>query len=139
MRIEENMHRRQARLVRPAFSLLELTLVLVIIGLLLAGAAVAIGPAFLRAQQRTTKSSMETIKRQIEAYKLENKRLPETLQALVPGYLEAGRMKDGWDNDFYYQPNDPTAFPEFELISAGEDLEFNTADDLSIWEFEEQN
>ena len=124
---------------RPGFSLLEITLVLVIIGLLLAGAAVAIGPAFLRAQERTTRSSMETIKSQIEAFRIENKRLPDSLAELVPGYLEQGKMLDGWDNDYYYAPGDANSLYEYELMSAGKDLEFGTDDDLSVWDgLEEQ-
>jgi len=118
----------------PAFSLLEITLVLVIIGLLLAGAAVAIGPALGRAQERTTRASMETIKQQIEAYRLENKQLPQTLDDLVPGYLEPGKMHDGWERDFFYMPTEPGSQHEYELLSAGKDGEFDTADDLSIWD-----
>lgn len=129
-------YRRARRLARPGFSLLEITLVLVIIGLLLAGAAVAIGPALGRAQVRTTKVSMETIKKQVEAFQLENKRLPASLDELVPDYLEPGRQLDGWENDFYYAAGQPGAFPPFDLVSAGPDLLFETEDDLSIWELE---
>lgn len=124
------------RRLRPGFSLLEITLVLVIIGLLLAGAAVAIGPALARAKVRTTKASMDTIKGAIERYRIENNRFPTVLQELEGGFLEPGSLQDGWEQEFYYAPGQPGAFPEFDLISAGPDLQFTTEDDLSIWELE---
>ena len=81
--------RRPARTATRGFSLLEVTLVLVIIGLLIGGAAVAFGPALLRAQERTTKNDMATIKRAIQEYQLQNRSiLPQSLADLVPGFLD---------------------------------------------------
>jgi len=83
------------------FSLLELTLVLVILGLLAAVAAVAIGPAADRAKVRTTKASMETIKTQIQVFEAEKSALPASLQTLADqGYLDAQKLLDGWKQEF---------------------------------------
>lgn len=119
--------------VAGGFSLLEITLVLVIIGLLLAGAAVAIGPAFLRAQEKTTKNSMKVIQTQIDSFKLNNLRLPESLDELVPGFIqEKSQLNDGWSNPFYYIAYGANLTPEYDLVSAGPDGQFDTEDDLSI-------
>ena len=52
---------RTYKQARPGFSLIELTAVLVIIGLLMAGAAIAVPGYLARARARVTKTSMTTI------------------------------------------------------------------------------
>lgn len=122
---------------RAGFSLLELTLVLVILGLLSAVAAVAIGPAAERAKVRTTKASMETIKTQIQVYEAENSAVPASLETLAQqGYLEEQKLLDGWKQAFYFE-----ATPEavagggraFKLLSSGQDKQWDTEDDIDVW------
>ncbi|MEM7755994.1 MAG: type II secretion system protein GspG [Planctomycetota bacterium] len=111
------------------FSLLELTLVLVIIGLLMGVATVSLVGGAERAKVTTTKASMNTIKSQLNSYYAEKSRLPETLQVLVAdGYLAAGDLSDGWDRPLFYQPL-ADGSGTFDLISAGKDGEFDTIED----------
>ena len=121
---------------RRGFSLLELMLVLIIIGLVSTVAAVSVGGAMKRAKVRTTKATMDVIKSQIEIYQAEKSQLPADINTLVAqGYLQEGKTKDGWRQDLYYRPNqnnDPTARP-FELISLGEDGQPDTPDDINVW------
>ncbi len=120
---------RALRAAARGFSLLELTLVLVIIGLLMGVAAVNIVGAAERAKVRTTKASMATIKSQLQSYYVEKSRLPETLSVLVTEqYLDEGDLDDGWNNALYYLPL-PDQPGQFELISAGKDGSFDTPDD----------
>jgi len=118
---------------RPGFSLIELTAVLVIIGLLMAGAAIAVPGYLERARVRVTKSSMETIKTAINTYMANNAGdAPETLMVMVPSYIEEGSDVDAWEEPFYYRPT-PGGVHDFNLISAGPDKKFQTEDDIDVW------
>lgn len=124
--------RRIRRATRPAFSLLELMLVLVILGLLSTVAAVALLPQAEKAKVKTTKASLEVIKSAITGFQIEKSRLPNSLNELIPTYLEEGKMRDGWKRDFYYRPS-PGGAREYELISFGKDGEPGTDDDIDVW------
>lgn len=124
---------------RPAFSLLELMLVLVILGLLTTVAAVALLPQAEKAKVRTTKASLSVIKTAITGFQIEKSRLPVALGELVPEFLEDGKLQDGWNQEFYYMPT-PGAAREYELMSFGKDLTPATDDDISVWtmDFEQE-
>lgn len=129
---------RQAR-ARRAFSLLEITLVLAIIGVLMAVAAVNVIGGAERAKIRATKASMQTVVTQLKTYHLDNNKYPESLLLLVtaqPAYLEK-LPKDGWDRDFYFRTPGRNNRP-YDLISLGQDGEANTEDDLDYWAMETQ-
>jgi len=117
---------------RRGFSLIELTAVLVIIGILMAGAALAV-PGFLqRARTRVTKTTMMTIKTAINTYSADNAgNAPENLQTLIPSYLDPGADLDAWERAFYYRAPGQTQM--FDLISSGPDGEFQTSDDINVW------
>ncbi len=118
---------------RPGFSLIELTAVLVILGLLMAGAAVAVPSQIKKARIRVTKSSMKTIKTQIESYRAENAGdAPATLAVLIPSFMEEGADIDSFKEPFYYIPT-PGSTHAYELRSAGPDKEMGTEDDINIW------
>lgn len=122
----------RSRLSRPGFSLLELMLVLVILGLLSTVAAVALLPQAAKAKVRTTKASMNVIKNGVTQYQLEKNRAPASLVELVPNFIEEGGLKDGWKMEFYYSPTPNGARP-FSLVSAGPDMTFETEDDIDVW------
>ena len=119
--------------IRPGFSLIELTAVLVILGLLMAGAAVAIPGYMERASIRTTKTSMSTIQTQIEAYRAENAGdPPSSLATLIPSFMKAGADTDSFKRPYYYLPTPGSPNP-YTLISEGPDKELGTEDDINIW------
>lgn len=134
---------RPARRVRRSargFSLLELLLVLVILGLLAGAAALAVGNIGARARISTTKTNLSTIKSAIEAYKLEKGSPPVTLAELYPGYLEPGKAEtDAWKSPFYYKYDDSSADPQrpYMLLSYGPDKKPNTPDDIDVWTMEQ--
>jgi prepilin-type N-terminal cleavage/methylation domain-containing protein len=132
--INTQIKRQYTRLsARPGFSLIELTAVLVILGLLMAGAAIAVPKQIERARIRVTKSSMTTVKTAINTYMADYAgEAPARIIDLIPNYIEQGSEIDAWDQPYYYLPTPGTAHA-FELISSGADKEFQTTDDINLW------
>ncbi|MDX9911940.1 MAG: type II secretion system protein GspG [Phycisphaerales bacterium] len=127
--------RRMKRTAR-AFSLLEITLVLVIIGLLAAVAAVNVVGGAERARVRTTRASMTTIEQALKNYQLDNAAYPENLSVLITAkYLDDKALNDAWGSAFVYRTPGRANNP-YEIISMGKDKQVGTEDDLSIWDDE---
>lgn len=127
---------RPARRIRRAFSLLELTLVLAIIGVLMAVAAVNLLGTSDRANVRATEATLSTVGAQIDAYAVSNQgSYPPTLQTLVAGgYLRDERsLRDAWKIDLWYSPTADTQGNKYTLFSAGKDKQHGTQDDINYW------
>ncbi len=127
----------ERRCTNGGFTLIELMVVIVILGIL----AGLIIPRIMgrpeEARQMKAKVQMESIETALRLYKLDNGDYPTTeqgLQALVEpptvgelpkawrqgGYLEKGKMpKDPWENDYIYLC--PGLHGDFDLISYGAD------------------
>lgn len=124
---------RNRMYARPGFSLIEIVAVILLIGVLLAGAAVAILPQVQRAKVNSTKNSMRTIQTAINTYVVEKNQPPASLLELIPGYLEEQSATDSWDNPYYYTVTPGGANP-YQLISGGEDGDFSTPEDnIDLW------
>ena len=138
------------------FTLIELMVVIVILGILVSFIAPKIMGRPDEAKQVKARIQMESMETAIKLYKLDNGIYPMTeqgLQALVEqpqtgtlpkkwrkgGYLEKGRVpKDPWGNEFVYLS--PGAHGDYDIISYGADgvpggEEFNK--DINSWEIEE--
>lgn len=137
------------------FTLIELMVVIVILGIL----AGLIVPRIMdrpdEAKQMKARMQIESIETALKLYKLDNGNYPTTeqgLQALVEppqtgdvprnwkkgGYLEKGRVpKDPWGNDFVYLS--PGIQGEYDIVSYGGDgvPEGEGANrDIASWEME---
>jgi len=131
--LNEQLNTRRTLVARPGFSLIELTAVLVILGLLMAGAAVAVPAQIKKARIRTTKGSMTIIKTQIDAYRAENAGdAPASLAVLVPSFMEEKSLRDSWEENYYYLPTPGSPNP-YTLISTGPDKDLGTEDDINLW------
>ncbi len=128
------LHAPRPRAARHAFSLLELTLVLVILGLLMAGAALSLGGFGSRAKARITRNNLTVIKQAIDAYHLEKSQYPVTLQVLLSGkYLDSTKsITDGWEQDVIYAVPGLAGQP-YDLFSIGEDGRTPSEDDIDVW------
>jgi general secretion pathway protein G len=137
------------------FTLIELMVVIVILGIL----AGLIIPRIMgrpeEAKELKAKMQIESIETALKLYKLDNGAYPDTeqgLQALVEkpdtgtlpkkwrtgGYLEKGKVpKDPWGNDFIYLS--PGAHGDYDIISYGADGVQGGEDknkDINSWEIE---
>ena len=130
-------HRKRPKLGRRGFTLIELMVVIVILGIL----AGLIVPRIMgrpeEAKQLKAKMQIESLETAIKLYQLDNGAYPGTeqgLQALVEqpetgnvpkkwrtgGYLEKGRLpKDPWGNEFIYLS--PGVQGDYDIISYGSD------------------
>ncbi|XVJ58774.1 MAG: prepilin-type N-terminal cleavage/methylation domain-containing protein [Tepidisphaera sp.] len=128
------MNRRKLNHASRAFSMLELTFVLVVIGVLLAVAAFNFGTFTEKAKIKATKATMSIIKQSIQMYNGENSAYPTALQALVPGYIDPNKpLVDGWNRPFYYEPNPTDPNRPYSLRSNGTDGISGSADDIDVW------
>ena len=126
------------RLHARGFSLLELTLVIAIMGVLMAIAAVNLIGGADDAKVKATKTSMATIKTQLQRYYTDHNAYPPSLLTLVTQTrtLQEGANLDSWDREYFYFPQGKPGAPReegFTLISMGPDGEQGTEDDIDIW------
>lgn len=116
------------------FSLLELTLVLAIMGILIAVAAVAIGGQGDRAKKKATEATLNVLKGQLRAYHLEHSSYPPDLRTLITAkFIEDGGLKDGWNRDLIYDPRGRDTDHPFVLGSPGANGTPGDADDIDVW------
>jgi general secretion pathway protein G len=148
-------NRRRIKSNNNGFTLIELMVVIVILGIL----AGLIIPRIMgrpeEAKQLKAKMQIESLETALKLYKLDTGMYPDTeqgLQALIEqpetgalpknwrkgGYLEKGRVpKDPWENDFVYLS--PGAHGDYDIISYGADGVPDGEDknrDINSWEIE---
>ncbi len=137
------------------FTLIELMVVIIILGILVGYVGVRIMGKPEEARRTKARVQMETLETALKLYKLDNAIYPSTeqgLQALVEppavgvlpkawregGYLEKAKVpKDPWGNDYVYLS--PGIHGDFDLISYGRDGEPGGEDedaDINNWELE---
>jgi general secretion pathway protein G len=132
--------KKTTRTARRGFSMLELTLAIAIMAILMTVASVALLPRVLRAKSTVTRSTMLTVQQSINEFRAFNNRYPATLGELVPEFLEK-HPRDGWKQEFQYQVRTGGGAGggvPYDLISAGDDGQFGTADDINIWTIDEE-
>jgi len=125
--------RRKSRRNRAAFTMVEIVVVVVIIGVL----AALIVPSFVgrvgTAKQAVAKQKIAEIEKAVEMFRTDYGRYPETLEELVlrpadiaeekwnPPQLRRKHLIDPWDRPFLYKyPGDHSEVP-FDLYSLGAD------------------
>ncbi|PKB87495.1 type II secretion system protein GspG [Ewingella americana] len=132
------------------FTLLEIMVVIVILGVL----ASLVIPSLMgnkdRADRQKAVSDLVTLENALDMYKLDNSRYPTSeqgLKALVSqptvaplprNYRSDGYIRrlpqDPWGQDYIIVS--PGQHGAFDLISSGPDTELGTEDDINNWQFE---
>ncbi len=151
------MERRSKR--RPGFTLMEVLLVLVILGLLATVAILATGGIQRRAKIDATKIKLGVIGQAVKTYQMHVGHYPTDeeggLTALTerPTTFETDAMAekwsgpyleeaptDAWDQPFMYEELDPETAESmgapFKLWSTGPDMQDGTDDDIRNWKEE---
>ena len=139
----------EARRKRAGFTLVELMVVIVIIGLLATVVAINVLPSQDKAMVGKARADISVLEQAIETYRLDNLVFPDDLQALVSApaglarperYRQGGYVRrlpeDPWGNPYQYRR--PSAHGgQFDVYSLGADGreggEGNDAD-LGNWE-----
>jgi len=104
------------------FTLVEMMVVIVIIGLLAAVVVVNVMPAVDRAAATRVQADLDRIEMALDQYRLENMRYPtaqEGIAALVPQYIRE-LPTDPWKNPYVYVTPGPNGAP-FRIASLGAD------------------
>jgi general secretion pathway protein G len=132
---------------KSGFTLLELLVVMVIIGLL----AGYVGPKFFahigKAEVKTARAQLDSLEKALDAYRLDTGNYPTTEQGLaalvqapaeVPQwkspYLKKGVPNDPWTHPYQYKS--PGEHGEFDLLSLGKDGQpggTGEAEDIVNW------
>ncbi len=110
-----------SKLGNKGFSLIELLVVMLIIGLL----ASLVGPKIFgqvdKARQKDAQAQIELLGQALDLYRLENHRYPTTSEGLaaIESYLKKKIPKDPFSNDYVYRS--PGEHGEYDLLSLGAD------------------
>jgi general secretion pathway protein G len=130
------LERSSALAASEGFTLIEILLVVVIIGILAAVVVPKLGGRVGQAQVNAAKSSVSAIRMAVGMYEVDNGKYPDSLQNLISKgneinwngpYLEKGEIpKDPWGNEFQYSRQGT----QFTVVSAGPDGSFGSEDDI---------
>ena len=108
---------------RQAFSLVEIMIVVVIIGLLAGLVTFATTGIMERAKRKKAFGDISTLKGAVDQYYLASGKLPdnrEGLQVLVPQFIK-GLPKDPWGNPYAYVQPGKNGTGTYDIISYGAD------------------
>ena len=133
------------RSARRGFTLVEMMVVIVIIGILAAVVAGRIMVSGDKAKAEASKAQIENVSQALDLFKLDLNKYPARLEDLVSmppdvdpkkwppgGYLKKF-PKDGWDKDFIYRVPGTKGQP-YDVISLGADgREGGEGYDTDIW------
>lgn len=111
---------RIAKSARAGFTLIELMIAIVIIGIIAGGSIYFAMTVLENAKRSATTTALQTIKLSIMNYRSEKGEYPRTIQDLVnAGFLKKPAPKDGWDRNFVYRPTPDNESKPYELYSYG--------------------
>ena len=129
---------KRPRAAQSGFTLIEVLLVVVIIGILVAVVAPRLGGRVGESQVSAAKQSMDAIRLAVDMYEVDNGYYPASLQNLITKgseqnwrgpYIRSGTLpKDPWQREFIYSRSDTS----FEIRSMGPDGADGSADDVKV-------
>lgn len=140
MKTQNSKNQVRACRGRRGFSLLEMMMVVVIIGILATVLIVNLGGATQKTQVKATMVKMQQIKGALAEYLGSQGGYPPAdigLMALVTikSIERPQDLKDAWKRDYLYRFPGTSGIPDrpYDLISYGPDGQPNTTDDIDVW------
>ena len=119
---------------RSGFSLIEMVVVLLIIGMLVSAVAYNVLGQSEDAKIKVTQRNLVMVKGALETYFVTKNALPTNLQTLVTtGTLSDNSFKDEWKRDLQFSVQSTNPTRPFLLWSLGKDGVPGTEDDLDAW------
>ncbi|MFQ5503493.1 MAG: type II secretion system major pseudopilin GspG [Planctomycetota bacterium] len=122
---------------RAGFTVIEIMVVVVILGLLATIVATNVLPEADDAKVTKAKSDIASIKNAVERFYLKNSRLPESIRELIEEdrngrrYLDRERVPgDPWENEYVLESS-PGKRLEYVILCFGPDKESGTEDDIT--------
>lgn len=128
---------KHAKNTRRGFTLLELTLVIALLGVLMAIVVTQVAGTGARQKIKLTRAGLESVKGALDSYNIEYSSYPadlDTMARLKPPMVDARKLKDAWDSPYVYDSRKINDDQPFTLGSAGPDKVIGNEDDLSVWE-----
>lgn len=122
---------------KSGFTLLELILVMVIIGILASMVVVSVSGRGTEARIVKAKHDLSVYRTAVEAYALEHKdKYPKALEDLVRGDKQYVMeiKKDGWGQPYVYEYPAKRRQKKYDIYSRGPDEIAGTEDDISCWD-----
>lgn len=127
------------------FTLIEILLVVIIIGILVSLVAPRLAGRSEEARIQAAKSDISGgIALALDLYEVDNGSYPRSLEGLVTKsgdasnwkgpYLKKGLPKDPWGNPYVYRMPGQQNTGSFDLYSSGPDKQEGTEDDVNNWE-----
>ena len=118
---------------RRGFSLIEIMVVIVIIGMLAGAVAVSVGDYMETAKASRARSDLATIKDAVEAFHLQKGRYPTNNEGLDPLPLE--NRRDPWGNPYQYnRPGEKGPYEVFTLGADGREGGSGANADIYSWQ-----
>lgn len=128
-RVDQRNPRSRHDKSRSGFTLVEILLVVVIIGLLLGVGVPRIMRQLGRSEEAAARMDMRALGTAIDIYRMDNRAYPPSLRALIEPpdaarnwdgpYMEDGLPTDPWGNDYVYQYPSTNRLHSYDLYSIG--------------------
>ena len=142
--IEKKLKKNQKK--QAGFTLVEVMVTLVIIGLLTTAVVLNVGPMIGKASIQKAKTDINTLKQAVEMYNLDMNAYPENLEDLTaksaraddprfrPGGYVQSLPQDPWDADYLYAyPGEHNAFDIWSYGADGEEGGEGNDADITSW------